>query len=106
LIGKQIAPVERVLVFRGRRRHWGGNRGGIITVSRGADFRDDDFDVVFERNRARREDLNWVDDGGFGWSGGECPDCGGLEYSRIILRLERGATEGGDFQADIVTERL
>ena len=79
----------------------------MIIVSRGTDFRDDSFDVIFERNCARREGLDWVDSIDFDRSDGEWLKCGDLEYNRMLLRLG-SVGEGEDrrnFLVDTMTER-
>lgn len=57
--------MKGTLIFGGHHKHSNGSRGGIIIVSCGTDFRDDNLCVVFERGRAGREDFNLVDDVGF-----------------------------------------
>jgi 5-formyltetrahydrofolate cyclo-ligase len=80
----------------------------MIIVSCGTDFRDDNLDVVFEWNRARRKDLCCVGDVGFDRSDGERLSRGNLEYNRVILRFEWSAVareDRGNFLMDTVTER-
>lgn len=87
LIIEQIAPLKWPSAFRGHKRLSGG-RGGIVVVSCGTDFWGDNLEVIFEWNRARREDLNWANDVGFCRSDGECRSRGSLEWNKVILRLE------------------
>ena len=67
----------------------------MVIVTRGTDFRDDDFDAILDRNRTRREGFGWVDGVDFDRSGGERFDCGSHKYDRVVLRLET-AGEGED----------
>jgi len=101
--------VKRTLIFRRHHKYSGGGRGGVAIVSRGTNFLDDDFHIVFKWNRAWWNNLDWVDDVGFSRNNGEGLDCGGFECNRVILRFECNAGERedrGDFMVDTMTERL